>query len=356
MCLGQRALTTGKEKQRKFLTLEQQDIAGMKPSEIVTSLSYLIATQQPLFLWGPPGVGKSQVVAQTAADLGLELVDIRALLLDPVDLRGLPRISPEGRSEWCIPSFLPTEGKGILFLDELNAAPPLVQASCYQLVLDRRLGEYALPSGWTIIAAGNRESDRAVTHRMPSALANRFVHIDFDPDLEEWLLWAHRENIAAEIVSFLRFRPALLHDFHPERSSKAFPSPRSWEFASNIVKNVREQAVMHQLLEGTVGAGAAKELSGYMKIWRQLPDPTQIFDAPQTIAIPEDPAILYAICEMVGRAASLENGDALILYARRLPTEFSILLVREAVRHCQGLALVESFGVWAAQHAEVMVS
>ncbi len=328
----------------------------MKPSEIITSLTHLIATRQPLFLWGAPGVGKSQVVAQTAAALDLELIDIRALLLDPVDLRGLPRISADGRSEWCIPSFLPVEGEGVLFLDELNAAPPLVQASCYQLVLDRRLGEYELPDGWTIIAAGNRESDRAVTHRMPSALANRFVHIDFDPDLEEWLLWAHTADIAPEIVSFLRFRPALLHDFQPDRSGKAFPSPRSWEFASKIVQNVPEKKIMLKLLEGTVGNGAARELAGYMKIWHQLPAAEEILDAPQSIKIPSDPAILYAICETVGRAVKIEQSDALILFAQRLPTEFSILLVREAVRHCNSLAVTESFGRWAASHAEVLVS
>ncbi len=328
----------------------------MKPSQIVTSLTRLIATRQPLFLWGAPGVGKSQVVAQTAEALGLALIDIRALLLDPVDLRGLPRINEDGRSEWCIPSFLPTAGEGILFLDELNAAPPLVQASCYQLVLDRRLGEYELPDGWTIIAAGNRETDRAVTHRMPSALANRFVHIDFTPDLDEWLLWAHNTDIAPEIISFLRFRPALLLDFQPDRSGKAFPSPRSWQFASKIVQNVVEEDVLHQLLEGTVGSGAAKELIGYMKIWRQLPDAKEVLANPQTIDIPSDPAILYAICETVGRAAGMESAEALVIFAHRLPEEFSILLMRESVRHCNQLAVTESFGRWAATHAEVLVA
>lgn len=328
----------------------------MKPSQVVTSLTSLTASRQPLFLWGAPGVGKSQVVAQTAKALGLDLIDIRALLLDPVDLRGLPRISADGRSEWCIPSFLPVQGRGILFLDELNAAPPLVQASCYQLVLDRRLGEYLLPEGWTIIAAGNRESDRAVTHRMPSALANRFVHIDFTPDLDEWLLWAYDAGIAPEILSFLRFRPALLHDFHPDRSGKAFPTPRSWEFASKILQNVTDEEVLHQLLAGTVGVGAAKELAGYMKIWRQLPEAEEVLANPQRVDIPSDPAILYAICETVGRAASLERGEALLLFAHRLPAEFSILLVREAVRHCNALAVTESFGRWASLHSGVLVS
>jgi len=159
----------------------------MKASDISKSLKLLITQKQPVFLWGSPGVGKSQVVKQTATSMQLDIIDVRAILLDPVDLRGIPKINIEGMSEWCAPSFLPTTGEGVLFLDELNAAPPLVQAACYQLILDRRIGEYQLPDGWAIIAAGNREQDRAVTHKMPSALSNRFVHIDFTVNSHEWI-------------------------------------------------------------------------------------------------------------------------------------------------------------------------
>ena len=146
----------------------------MRPSHVCEALHHLVRIRQPVFLWGPPGVGKSRLVADVARRQGRKLYDLRAVLLDPVDLRGLPRISDEGITSWCVPEFLPhpqdTE-EGILFLDELNAAPPLVQAACYQLILDRRVGQYRLPDGWAVVAAGNRESDRAVTYRMPSALA-----------------------------------------------------------------------------------------------------------------------------------------------------------------------------------------
>src|SRR5271157_4947272 len=161
----------------------------MKPSEIASSLQLLTRTRKPAFLWGAPGVGKSQVVAQVAATLGVRLIDIRAVLLDPVDLRGLPTVE-HGKAAWATPAFLPEDGAGILFLDELNAAPPLVQAACYQLVLDRALGDYRLPDGWTVFAAGNREGDRAVTSRMSSALANRFIHLPFETDLDDWSRWA----------------------------------------------------------------------------------------------------------------------------------------------------------------------
>ena len=129
----------------------------MKASSVLDALRVLVAARRPVFVWGSPGVGKSAVVGQLAKAMNIPLRDVRALLLDPVDLRGLPFLGTDGRSKWATPEFLPQDGAGILFLDELNAAPAMVQASCYQLVLDRRLGEYTLPDGWAIIAAGNRD-------------------------------------------------------------------------------------------------------------------------------------------------------------------------------------------------------
>jgi MoxR-like ATPase len=153
----------------------------MKPSRVETVLSHTLTTRWPTFLWGPPGVGKSSIVRKIAGDRGLHLLDVRASLLDPTDLRGLPYVADD-RARWSPPSFLPhdPDSQGLLFFDELNAAPPLVQASLYQLTLDRRVGEYELPAGWSIVAAGNRAEDGSVTYRMPAALANRFIHLEFE--------------------------------------------------------------------------------------------------------------------------------------------------------------------------------
>src|SRR5947209_9495527 len=161
----------------------------MKASLISTALRVLVKARQPVFIWGGPGIGKSAIVYQLSQELNLPMQYVRALLLDPVDLRGIPFLS-EGRSKWAVPEFLRREVSGILFLDELNAAPAMVQASCYQLVLDRKLAEYTLPAGWAIVAAGNRDSDRAATARMPTPLRNRFVHVDFEVDVQEWSEWA----------------------------------------------------------------------------------------------------------------------------------------------------------------------
>ena len=157
----------------------------MKPSELYEALHALIGERVPLHIWGACGVGKSQIVGQVAADSDYDFLDVRAVQLDPVDLRGLPRISAD-QTEWVPPKFLPIDGKGILFLDELTSAPQMTQAGCYQLVLDRKLGEYWLPDGWVVIAAGNPASERGVHFAMPRPLRNRFVHLDLEPDFMDW--------------------------------------------------------------------------------------------------------------------------------------------------------------------------
>ena len=327
----------------------------MESSKIATALESLFSIGQPVFLWGPPGVGKSQVVKQTAGALGLDLIDIRALLLDPVDLRGLPRISAEGLSEWCAPSFLPKQGEGVLFLDELNAAPPLVQASCYQLVLDRRLGEYELPPGWSIVAAGNREQDRAVSHRMPSALANRFVHLEFTVDPDQWLDWAVENRLAPEVIAFIRFRPGILHQFDPERDTRAFPSPRSWEFVSRLVSSGPAKDLLNPLVAGAVGAAASAEFCGFMALWEALPRVADILEDPMGMPIPDNPAVLFALCEMMGRALDNDNAETVLAWASRLPAEFSVLLMREAVRRDTGVVNSRAFAQWASDHSDVLV-
>lgn len=330
----------------------------MTPSQIASALGTLLDIRQPVFLWGAPGIGKSQIVAQVARSRGVALKDLRAILLDPVDLRGLPRIAEDGSSVWCPPAFLPgtnDPGEGILFLDELNAAPPLVQAACYQLVLDRRIGEYELPAGWSIVAAGNRDKDRAVTHRMPSALANRMVHLDCEAGMDDWLDWAQRAGIQAEICAFLRFRPKLLHDFDPRSSGKAFASPRSWEFVSAILAARPDPQVEHELFQGAVGPAAATEFIGFLRVWRELPTVHDILAAPESAPVPEEPAAVYALCEALALQAGPDTIDALTVYAERLPAEFSVLLMRDAVCHNTSLVSSEAFSRWAGNNADVLM-
>jgi hypothetical protein len=324
----------------------------MKASVIYRALRALVAAKQPVFIWGGPGIGKSAIVRHLAADSALPLQDVRALLLDPVDLRGLPYLGQDGRSKWATPEFLPQGGSGILFLDELNAAPAMVQAGCYQLVLDRKLGEYSLPEGWAIIAAGNRDSDRAVTTRMPTPLRNRFVHLEFEVDLQDWSQWAIEAGIRPEVIAFLRFRPELLSAF--DRDANAFPSPRSWEFASRILDATPDQSVEHELFAGAVGAGAATEFSAFLKTFRELPNIDAILLNPLKEPVPENAAAQYAVASALAHCATDTNFDRICTYLGRMPTEFSVLCVRDASLRQPAVQHTPAFTKWATTNHHVL--
>jgi hypothetical protein len=294
-------------------------------------------------------------VKQLAETLNVPLQDVRALLLDPVDLRGLPFLGSDGRSKWATPEFLPENGTGILFLDELNAAPAMVQASCYQLVLDRKLGEYTLPDGWAIIAAGNRDSDRAATTRMPTPLRNRFVHLEFEVDVQEWSEWAIQAGIRPEVIAFLRFRPELLCAF--DRDANAFPSPRSWEFVSRILDSLDSQvrsAIEHEVIAGAVGAGAATEFSAFLRMFRELPNIDAILLNPIHEPVPENAAAQYAVASALARCASDMNFDRICLYLNRLPTEFRVLCVRDASLRQPAIRCTAGYTKWAVENHDAI--
>lgn len=220
----------------------EQTIPTLNAPALAELLSETLTAPQwavPLMIWGAPGIGKSDLVREAAAVQGFALIDLRLSQLEPTDLRGIP-LHDNGKVRWIPPDELPNEARdgphGVLFLDEINAAPPPVAASAYQLILDRRLGTYRLPDGWSIVAAGNRLDDRGITYVMPAPLANRFMHVQLEADAENWLAWAARNGIAPVLRDFVADQPQWLARFVPESEVKAFPSPRSWVFADRVIK------------------------------------------------------------------------------------------------------------------------
>jgi hypothetical protein len=228
----------------------------------------------------------------------------------------------------------------------------MVQASCYQLVLDRKLGEYTLPEGWAIIAAGNRDSDRAVTTRMPTPLRNRFVHLEFEVDAQEWSEWAIQAGVRPELIAFLRFRPELLSAF--DRDANAFPSPRSWQFISRVLDAAPDQFVEHELFAGAVGAGAATEFSAFLKTFRELPNIDAILLNPLKEPVPENAAAQYAVASALAHCATDTNFDRICTYLGRMPTEFSVLCVRDASLRQPAVQHTPAFTKWATTNHHVL--
>jgi MoxR-like ATPase len=326
----------------------------MKPSLVTDAIDRCIEVKQSLFIWGPPGAGKSAVTKQTTLRRKMSMIDLRLSLLDSVDLRGFPHLR-DNRMHFATPIFLPTDpdSTGVLFLDEMNAGTPATQAAAYQLVLDGKLGEYVLPKGWAIIAAGNRETDQGVTYTMPAPLANRFVHIDYDVDFNDWRDWAMKASIKQEVINFINFRPDLLMDFDPDK--RAFPTPRSWEFVSKIIDGGQSIEVERALIAGSVGEGAAAELAAFLKIYRNLPNPDAILMNPKKADVPKDLATLYALCGALANRASEANFDRLVEYCDRMKPEFQTLCIRDSVARQPLLANTQTFGNWAIKNKDVLV-
>jgi hypothetical protein len=256
------------------------------PNSAKRAVTRAFKANRPIFLWGPPGIGKSDIVKQLGKEIDAHVIDIRLSLWEPTDIKGIPFFNNDSnRMEWAPPIELPDAEMSkqykniILFMDEMNSAAPSVQAAAYQLVLNRQVGTYKLPDNVFIIAAGNREADKGVTYRMPSPLANRFVHLELGIVWDDWFSWATENRIHKDVVGFLTFSKKDLHDFDPKSNSKAFATPRSWTFVSDLLFDEDEdENTLTDLTAGAVGEGLAIKFMAHRKIASKLPNPIDILN------------------------------------------------------------------------------
>jgi len=249
------------------------------------SLLKAFKVKRPLFLWGPPGIGKSELVEGIARELGGLMIDLRLGQMEPTDIRGIPFYNKDiGKMDWAPPVELPDEEMSkdypivILFLDELNSAAPSVQSAAYQLILNRRIGKYKLPDNVVMVAAGNRESDKGVTYRMPTPLANRFIHQEMKVDFASWQEWAVNNRIHKDVVGYLSFAKQDLYDFDAKSASRAFATPRSWTFVSQLLDEGDDDDTIMNLIAGTVGEGLAVKFMAHKKVAGRMPNPTDILN------------------------------------------------------------------------------
>ncbi|GAB6042394.1 AAA family ATPase [Endothiovibrio diazotrophicus] len=345
----------------------------MRPSQMMTILEREFVSAReghhtPVMMWGPPGVGKSQMVSEVAAAHGAEVIDVRLSQMEPSDLRGIP-FREGDRVEWAIPSMLPDAARhgehGVLFLDEITSAAPSVSAAAYQLILDRRLGEYRVPAGWAIFAAGNRQGDRGVTYAMPSPLANRFSHFEVEVNLDDWVKWAWDHGIDERVIAFLRFRPELLFDFDPAHNPVAFPSPRSWEFAHRALAKFADHGrLLVGTLQACVGPAAGIELSAFVENLDRMPDVDAIL-AGNEAPVPTEVDLQYAVAAaLVGRAIRAKGTEGakeawgrILEYAGRFPQkEMGVMLVHDMFRAVGNeLFSVPQFNPWALEVGNLML-
>lgn len=300
------------------------------PSKALEALKVCYEINRPGFMWGPPGIGKTETIYELGRQLKVPVIVYIAAQTDAVDIRGLPfkTIDASGieRTGWAAPNlpFLDPEWKGILFFDELPNAAPLVQNAIQQCIHERRVGEHKLSEGTRVFAAGNRQSDRAGAGRLSTAIASRFVQLEITPNIEEWAMWANAKGLNPLTVVFLRkVRPELFHQFKPEDT--AFPCPRTWEFCSEITNKVGKdevaEGVARSLYAGAVGEAAAMEYIAYIEETQHLPDLDEVMKNPETAPLPDKNSAsqLYAMAAGIGtRMRCKDTSAAGLVYLKRM--------------------------------------
>lgn len=364
--------------------IKMTNIPSMTVGKLVESLSQTycaviekgipVKTVPSVMMWGPPGVGKSQAVRQLADRISAKtgkrtnVTDVRLLLFNPIDLRGIPTANAEKTlAVWLKPQiFRMDEGSdviNILFLDEISAAPQSVQAAAYQITLDRVIGEHKLPENCIVIAAGNRLTDKSVAYKMPKALANRMLHIEIEGSFESWKKWAIQKGINEKVVGFLSFRQDYLMCFESSADDLAFATPRSWEMVSNLLNNVSDNiSQMYPLIAGLVGSGTAVELRTWDKIYRELPPIEDIFSGKYP-SVPKGTDALYALVSSMTAYAREHKHEmtkiaASIAYAELMPPDFSTVLMKDYMYIEEGykskLMKIPEFSKWLSRKGSLL--
>ncbi len=291
------------------------------------------------FLWGPPGIGKSQGVYELSREIEkrcsvtVNVTDVRLLLFSPIALRGVPVAGSEKKfTSWLMPKIFDMTDSddtvNILFLDELSAAPQSVQAAAYQICLDRRIGEHTLSDNCIVIAAGNRTADGSVSYKMPKALCNRLMHFDVRPDFESWRKWAVRKGISEKVTAYLRFDSTRLYR-EPETSDLAYPTPRSWEFVSTLLNTTDAQPrEIHSLIASCVGTDTATEFEAFCDGVLEMPSVEDIMDG-RCKEYPKKHDVMYALISALvstvresADSISVIRLDNIFRYIMKLPSDF----------------------------------
>lgn len=322
----------------------------------------------PLMVWGAPGLGKSTIIRELAKEYGVNFIDVRLAQREPVDIRGLP-VPTEKGVEWQVSAEWPRDekSKGIILFDELTAADRSLQVAAYEFILDRRLGDlYKVPDGWYICAAGNRTEDRAVATTMSSALANRFLHVELESNADDWLKWAVANNIHPSVSGFIRFRPGMLFNQENENLERGWPTPRSWERVSTMLKVLPDdEYLIRHTVYGLVGNRAGVEFIAFHKTAQGL-DIKDIMLGKKKIKIPEKADLRYALCAGVAyyvwRGETAEESQALLdgfyRISLELSSDFAAMLMMDVIKggsKCDGAKKLYShplFKEWEKKHGK----
>jgi hypothetical protein len=330
----------------------------MKPRDLSQLLCRTIAARMPVLIKGAPGIGKTDIVTGACKKACAELIVSHPVVDEPIDYKGLPHII-DGHAEFLpfgsLHQLIEAKQPTVYFMDDLGQAPPSVQAAAMQLILARRINGHRVSEEVTFIAATNRKQDKAAVSGILEPVKSRFATIvELEPDIDDWVKWAGKQGLPAELIAFIRFRPNLLFEFAPSVDITNSPCPRTVHNVAKLMALALPAELEFEAYAGAAGQGFAAELLGFLQIYRSLPDPKLILIDPHGASVPKDPATLYAVCSALARMSMPDNMDALVTYANRLPDEFSVLLVTDCERQNPAIVNTRAYVQWAARHHAVM--
>tara|TARA_R110002012_G_scaffold233353_2_gene406515 strand:- start:50 stop:1069 length:1020 start_codon:yes stop_codon:yes gene_type:complete len=335
----------------------------ISPTVLIDEIKTNMRAGLNTMIWGAPGIGKSEIPQQVADQLNMPLLDFRANLFDPVDVRGIPYlkqqdVNSQKFTSWAVPDVFPIAerdgDRGILFIDELPTAPPATQNAFLQLLLTREIGDYKMPSGWSIISAGNELTDSASVYQMPSPVKNRLSHYKLEPTLTDWVEWAHKNNIDSNVIAFVQYRPNLLNSFSAD--DYAFPTPRSWSFVSKKLTMQPDEASNEVIFYGVsslVGDGPAGEFIAFKEIADKLPNIDDLVANPSTYKKDDNPAILYALSNAVATRAEDTTIKNIMKIAGKIPVEFQVILMKGIFSRDPALRKHEDVKKWLVENSHI---
>ena len=333
---------------------------GINATEAVKFISICWRNKLVPMLHGSPGIGKSDIFHQLARQYKLFVIDLRLSQCDPTDLNGFPFMQGERAAYipmniWPLAGDTPPEGYNgwLILLDEITSAPLAVQASAYKVVLDRMVGMHKLHDRAVIACAGNKATDNAIVMRMSTAMQSRLIHQELLVDHKAWSIWASKNQLSSRVISYINSAPDALHQFDPNHNDFTFPSPRGWEFASRIDLDRSPMEDKLPALIGTVGEGQAIAYSIYTEVFHEIPTYADIKKDPKRIRITDEPAALAALAGVVGSNLTPSDVDHMMGWVYRIPVEFQVFTLRDAVNRTPALIDVPAVTDWLTTNARV---
>ncbi|MCK5050777.1 MAG: ATP-binding protein [Candidatus Cloacimonetes bacterium] len=335
----------------------------MRAKQLRETLEFSIKNRFPVLIKGSPGIGKTDIVTQSSAAMGADLIVSHPVVSDPTDFKGLPFPNKDGSAAKFLPfgdllRLIEADKPTVFFLDDLGQASASVQAAAMQLLLARRINGHAVSDHVVFLAATNRRQDRAAVQGILEPVKSRFAAIlELEVNTDDWVEWAIENDMPTELIAFIRFRPNLLHDFKPTADIINTPNPRTVANVGKMMNAGLPKDTEYEMISGAAGEAFATEFLGFLKVYRDLPDIDKLIADPENTDVPNEPSTLFAVCGALSAsaAANKKNFGNIIKYTDRLPGEFQVLLIKDAIKRNNLLANTKEFSQWAIKHSDVIL-